>query len=111
MAETPVEQITATFVVSTPERAAVAEDQRLYWQRRFEQQFPMLELPIDGPRAATISIVWQQHLLEIPHELTAALRTLAQRAGLSLSTTLLAAFQALLARYSGQSDIVVGTPA
>ena len=41
-------------------------------------------------------------------ELAVALQSLAQDAGVSLSTVLLAAFQALLARYSGQSDIVVG---
>src|SRR4051812_17005107 len=109
MAETPVEQLPAAFAVSSPERTT-AEEQRLYWQQRFEQHFPMIELPIDRPRVTTPAIVWGQQRLEIPRALTGALQDLAQRAGVCLSTTLLAAFQALLARYSGQPDIVVGVP-
>jgi amino acid adenylation domain-containing protein len=70
-----------------------------------------LELPADHPRPAAPSYRGAEHVFEIPQELVAQLNALSQRAGVSLHMTLLAAFQALLSRYSGQDDIAVGVPA
>src|SRR5260370_345346 len=50
------------------------------------------------------------HAFQLPSALLAQLRRLSQEAGCTLFMTLLATFQLLLARYSGQQDILVGTP-
>src|ERR1051326_8974032 len=69
-----------------------------------------LELPTRGPRPAVQSYAGARHPLQVPAALTDALRQLSRRAGSTLFMTLLAAWNVLLQRYSGQSDIVVGTP-
>ncbi len=81
-----------------------------YWSAQLAGAPPILELPTDYPRPAQVSYRSAQHLLQIPPRLCRALRALAQREGVTLFMTLLAAFQVLLMRYSGQEDIVVGTP-
>ena len=48
--------------------------------------------------------------MDLPAPLTAALKELGRREGTTLFMTLLAAFQVLLSRYSGQTDIAVGSP-
>ena len=72
---------------------------------------PRLELPTDRPRPAVASGPRRRaSRFALPAEATRALRALARREGATLFMTLLAAWQLLLARYSGQDDVVVGTP-
>jgi non-ribosomal peptide synthetase component F len=71
---------------------------------------PELELPTDHPRPATRTFRGARQLMVVPPALADATHALARREGGTLYMVLLAAFQALLSRYSGQEDLCVGTP-
>ncbi|MEU4805248.1 non-ribosomal peptide synthase/polyketide synthase [Actinosynnema sp. NPDC023587] len=79
-----------------------------YWTSRLAG-VPPLELPTDRPRPAVRTGAGAMHSFTVPAEVADALRTLARRHGDTLFTTLVAACQVLLARYTGQDDIAVGT--
>ena len=90
--------------------SAEAEQQLAYWRGQLADAPPLLELPSDGPRPAVPSRRGTHHAFRMPAALTQALHNLSQREGVTLFQTLLAAFQVLLYRYTGQSDLLVGTP-
>ena len=81
-----------------------------YWCEQLAQVPALLELPTDRPRQPQTTFRGASLSFSIPLALANALRALSQQEGTTLFMTLLAAFQVLLMRYSGQSDIVVGTP-
>ncbi|HEY0737985.1 MAG TPA: amino acid adenylation domain-containing protein [Herpetosiphonaceae bacterium] len=85
------------------------EQQMGYWQQQLND-LPALQLMTDRPRAANGSFEGRHYDFELPDQCTTALHDLSQREGCTLFMTLLAAWQVLLARYTAQSDIVVGTP-
>jgi amino acid adenylation domain-containing protein len=87
----------------------VIDRQLTYWKRQMAGAPPVLELPIDWQRRAVHSSRGSAEAVAISNELTARLKLLGQRQGASLFMTLLAAFQVLLYRCSGQSDVVVGS--
>ena len=68
-----------------------------------------LQLPTDHPRPTVQTFRGARHILTLTPTLTQALKTLSLRHGVTLFMTLLAAFETLLHRYTGQDDIVVGT--
>jgi len=80
-----------------------------YWRGALAD-LPALELPFDRPRPAVASARGGRVRFTIDPTLTFALKALALREGATLFMTLLAAFQLLLQRYSGQDDIAVGVP-
>ncbi len=86
------------------------EEQLAYWKQRMAGATPLLELPVDRPRPSVQSHHGQQKRFVLSRELTAELDRLSQREGVTLFMTLLAAFKLLLAKYSLQDDIVVGSP-
>ncbi|HBO2165032.1 TPA: pyoverdine non-ribosomal peptide synthetase PvdD [Pseudomonas aeruginosa] len=86
------------------------ERQLAYWTGLLGGEQPVLELPFDRPRPARQSHRGAQLGFELSRELVEAVRALAQREGASSFMLLLASFQALLYRYSGQADIRVGVP-
>ena len=88
---------------------AVLEEQVSYWRERLKGA-ATLELPTDRPRPAVQSWHGAGQRLRISPELRRGLEALSRREGVTLFMTLLAGFQALLHRYTGQSDITVGTP-
>jgi amino acid adenylation domain-containing protein len=90
-------------------QGAVLEPQLRYWQRQLDGSVP-LALPLDRPRPALQTFRGTRYAVEIPQSLVAALGELSQRAGVTMFMALLTAFQLLLARYSGQDAISVGTP-
>jgi amino acid adenylation domain-containing protein len=90
-------------------RSQALDDQLHYWKRNLEG-LSRLELPADRPRRAGASANGAQFVLALPQTLAQSLRDLGQREGATLFMTLLAGFQVLLHRYSGQPDIAVGTP-
>ncbi|HEU4508042.1 MAG TPA: amino acid adenylation domain-containing protein [Pyrinomonadaceae bacterium] len=87
----------------------VLEKQLSYWKQQMEGAPAVLELPTDYPRPAVQTFNGAHQSMTLPAELTAGLKALTQREGVTLFMTLLAAFQTLLWRYSGQEDIVVST--
>jgi amino acid adenylation domain-containing protein/non-ribosomal peptide synthase protein (TIGR01720 family) len=91
-------------------KGEVLETQLAYWRRRLAGSPPVLELPLDRPRPEVPTFRAGMRMLSLPGELVEPLRALGQREGCSLFMVLLGGFQTLLARWSGQEDIVVGTP-
>jgi amino acid adenylation domain-containing protein len=89
-------------------QGAVLERQLAYWKGQLAN-LTVLELPTDHPRPAVQSGHGAVHFLTAPPSLAAAIRSLCQREGVTLFMTLLAAFQTLLSRWSGQDDVAVGT--
>jgi non-ribosomal peptide synthetase component F len=87
----------------------VLDEQLSYWREQLANVSSVLELPSDRPRPKTATLRCAKVPFEFEKELTEQLKTLSQREGVTLFMTLLAAFDALLHRYSDQTDIVVGT--
>ncbi|MFS8068403.1 MAG: condensation domain-containing protein, partial [Byssovorax sp.] len=85
------------------------EAQLAWWKQELGGELPVLELPTDRPRQKVQSSRGSRHLIAISSDLTRALKALGQREGATLFMTLLAAFNVLLCRTSGQEDILVGT--
>jgi non-ribosomal peptide synthetase component F len=81
-----------------------------YWQQRLAGIPALVELPTDRPRPAVQSLRSATERFALPATLAARLEALSGQEGVTLFMVLLAAFQTLLARYTGQEDIVVGTP-
>ena len=90
--------------------AGELERQLGYWTERLGGEQPVLELPFDHPRPAEQSFRGNTHTLNLGAELVAGLKRLAQRENVTPFMLLLASFQVLLYRYSGQGDIRVGVP-
>jgi amino acid adenylation domain-containing protein len=88
----------------------VLEQELSYWRQQLDGSLPELNLPTDRPRPSALSMKGSAVVLEVPEWLTGKLRELSQSVDSTLFITLLASFQILLARYSGQDDIAVGTP-
>ncbi|MGF1676650.1 MAG: amino acid adenylation domain-containing protein, partial [Rivularia sp. (in: cyanobacteria)] len=87
----------------------VRETQLNYWKQQLQNAPNLLELPTDYPRPAVRSLRGDSYSFQISSELTTGLKRLSQQSGCTLFMTLLAAFQTLLYRYTGNEDIVVGT--
>ena len=80
-----------------------------YWRRQLAD-LPVPDLPTDRPRPRVQSFRGRTHRFTLPRDLTEELRDLGSRHGATLFMTLLAGFQTLLHRLSGQHDIAVGSP-
>ncbi|HHH40712.1 MAG TPA: non-ribosomal peptide synthetase, partial [Chloroflexi bacterium] len=84
--------------------------QLAYWKRQLADAPPVLDLPTDRPRPPVQSFRGATFRFRFPAPLAQALQALSRREGVTLFMTLLAAFQTLLYRYTGQERINVGTP-
>ena len=80
-----------------------------YWKERLCGDLPRLEMPADRPRPPKQSFAGEGHLFTVPAPLRDRLRRLAVAEGTTLFTVFLAAFQALLSRYSGQPEVLIGS--
>ena len=87
----------------------VFERQFSYWKKQLKN-VSTLQLPTDRARPAVQSFRGKRQSVELSKELTQGLEALSYKEGATLFMTLLAAFQTLLHRYTGQEDIVVGSP-
>ncbi len=81
-----------------------------YWRGRLGDEHPVLELPADRVRTGARSAAGGRVMRQLPAEVTARLKQLSQAQGATLFMTLLAAYDVLLYRYSGQADLRVGVP-
>ena len=86
------------------------EAQVSYWKNQLDGAPAVLELATDRPRPAMQTFVGARTYVELPESLVQKLRALSNREGVTLFMLLLAAFDLLLWRHSGQHDLVVGTP-
>ncbi|HEV3049681.1 MAG TPA: amino acid adenylation domain-containing protein, partial [Longimicrobium sp.] len=91
-------------------RGEVLRRQIDWWRERLGGAPPALELPTDRPRPVVASSRGAAHVFRIPAEITRGLRSLARRQGATLYMAAHAAFDLLLSRWSGQEDMVVGSP-
>ncbi len=91
------------------ERGAFAE-MLAYWRGQLADEPEPLALPLDRPRPKVFQYRGAVHRFALPAELTAAVGRLVRREKLTHFMALLAGFQILLAKYSGQRDIAVGAP-
>lgn len=88
----------------------VLDSLQTYWQEQLLNAPPLLELPTDRVRGVTQTFRGKHHRFVISKPITEALIGLSQRQKVTLFMTLLAAFQTLLYRYTGQTDLCVGSP-
>ncbi|MBC7546045.1 MAG: amino acid adenylation domain-containing protein, partial [Candidatus Sericytochromatia bacterium] len=102
----------ADYVQWQGDQLAGAEGERLwaYWQRQLGGELPQLDLPTDRVRPAIQTYHGASVPFAVPKTLMADLKALARSQAVTLYTVLAAALQVLLHRYSGQDEILVGSP-
>jgi amino acid adenylation domain-containing protein len=110
LAELPIQY--ADFAVWQKDRlrGEVLEEQLSYWKQQLAGAPASLELPTDRPRPPVQTFRGASQWLNLPRSLADALKTIGMEEGVTLFMTGLAAFKALLYRYTGQPDIIVGSP-
>ncbi len=81
-----------------------------YWQQKLSGNLPVLQLPTDRPRPPIQTFKGAQHKFILSKALTEKIKQLSKGEDATLFMTLLATFQTLLYRYTGQEDILVGSP-
>jgi amino acid adenylation domain-containing protein len=81
-----------------------------YWKQQLGGALPVLELPTDRPRPPVQTDRGAEQTLILPQKLSEALKDLSRQEGATLAMTMLAGFKTLLYRYTGQEDIIVGSP-
>ncbi len=94
------------------QRLLAEEEERLwhFWQTQLAGELPLLELPTDFPRPATRSLRGISHPIRCPASLVEQLKEVALSQGCTLYMVLLAAYQLLIHRHSGQEQVLVGLP-
>ncbi len=88
----------------------VLENQIAYWKEQLAGAPAVIDLPTDHPRPAVQTFRGAHQPLVLPKHLQAGFKALSRQEGVTQFMTLLAAFEVLLFRYSGQDDLIVGTP-
>src|SRR5438874_4235110 len=80
-----------------------------YWRQQHLGELPALELPTDRPRPLVQAFRGSMYPFVLSRELTASVKTVSKKAGVTLFQSLLAAFAALLGRYSGENTFAIGS--
>ena len=88
----------------------VLDTQLSYWKQQLDGVPAILPLPTDYPRPAIQTYRGARQSLELPQTVADGLAVLSRQEGVTLFMVLLAAFQTLLYRYTGQEDVCVGSP-
>ena len=88
------------------------EGERLwqYWEQQLAGELPVLNLPVSANRSSIQDYSGASYSFKLDAKLTHRLKELSRQAGVTLYMLLLAAFQVLLSRYSGQEDVLIGSP-
>ncbi|MBO0799985.1 MAG: AMP-binding protein, partial [Blastocatellia bacterium] len=84
--------------------------QLAYWKRKLGGALTALQLPTDRPRPAVQRFRGANESMRLGSVLSRSLKAFSQREGVTLFMVLLAAFEVLLHRYTGQDDIIIGSP-
>ncbi len=88
----------------------ILADQLSYWKKHLAGILPVLELPFDRPRPPIQAFHGKQHRSKLPMALVKALKAMSRKEEITLFMLALAVFNILLYRYTGQEDIIVGSP-
>ncbi|OSX98878.1 non-ribosomal peptide synthetase [Bacillus mycoides] len=88
----------------------VLNRQLTYWEEELSGELPILQLPVDRPRPVTQTYAGDTHHVIFPYRLLNQLKDISRQEGSTLFMTLMAAYQSFLTRYTGQKDILVGSP-
>ncbi|SCN41681.1 non-ribosomal peptide synthetase [Bacillus wiedmannii] len=88
----------------------VLNRQLTYWQEELSGELPILQLPVDRPRPVKQTYSGAAYHVIFPYKLLSQLKDISRQEGSTLFMTLMAAYQSFLARYTGQKDILVGSP-
>ncbi len=88
----------------------VLESQLSYWKQQLAGAPGLIDLPSDRARPSVQTAQGERFRVVLPPDLSSRLRALCRREGVTLFMALLAAFETFLARVTGQTDLVVGTP-
>ncbi|HEX6717639.1 MAG TPA: amino acid adenylation domain-containing protein [Pyrinomonadaceae bacterium] len=112
--ESPLPQLPIQYADFASWQRKWLKDEKLnsllaYWVKQLKGAPPFLELPADHLRPATRSYNGAKQSVMLPQSLTDDLKRLSREEGVTLFMVLAAAFKVLLYRYSGQTDIVIGT--
>ena len=91
-------------------QGAALESHLAYWKEQLAGAPPFLDLPTDHPRKSLHNRRGGRQVILLANGVSSALRSLSRNASVTFFMTLLAAFQTLLHRLTGEEDIVVGTP-
>ncbi|MTJ09880.1 non-ribosomal peptide synthetase [Anabaena sp. UHCC 0204] len=81
-----------------------------YWKQQLNGNLPVLKLPFAKPRPKQQTFTGKKQIFTLSPVLSNELKSLSQKQGVTLFMTLLAAFKTLLYRYTGQEDILIGSP-
>ncbi|NEQ64995.1 MAG: amino acid adenylation domain-containing protein [Symploca sp. SIO2D2] len=108
----PLKHFYQDYVQWQQEMLEGTEGKRLwnYWQQQLAGELPVLNLPTDRPRPTIQTYNGAAHYFQLSEKLSEQLKEITQKEKATLYTTLLAAFQILLYRYTAQEDILVGSP-
>uniref|UniRef100_UPI00046B0577 non-ribosomal peptide synthetase n=1 Tax=Caldalkalibacillus mannanilyticus TaxID=1418 RepID=UPI00046B0577 len=86
------------------------KQQEAYWLKSFANELPVLELPTDYPRPAVQNFAGSLYEFVIDQDISKKIEKVANQSGATMYMVLLAAYKTLLYKYSGQEDLIVGTP-
>ncbi|GAB5525204.1 MAG: plipastatin non-ribosomal peptide synthetase PpsC [Roseivirga sp.] len=84
--------------------------QRQYWLDQLEGELPLLEMPLDRPRPAQFDYAGKKLTYSISKSKAARLRAMATKHGCSMHSLMFTAYQVLLHKYTGQSELITGLP-
>ncbi|HEX8176352.1 MAG TPA: amino acid adenylation domain-containing protein, partial [Pyrinomonadaceae bacterium] len=110
LAELPIQYADFAYWQRKCLQGETLESHLLYWKKQLAGELAALDLPTDRPRKAVQSLRGGRLAKVLPTALLESLKSLSRRESATLFMTLLAAFDALLYRYTGQEEILVGTP-
>ncbi len=108
----PLEYSYRDYIARQQEMIAGARGKELwdFWSNELSGELPTLNLPIDRPRPLEQTYCGASHRFSLGPEISRQTRKLAQTVGVTPFVLLLAVFQVLLHRYSGQDEVIVGSP-
>lgn len=96
--------------LTMPKQQEFMKKQREYWLKRFEDEVPVLNLPIDFPRPPTVGFTGTSTVFNIDKYLTGAVYAFMQKQGITFHTFVLTVYSVLVYQYTGQDDFVIGIP-
>ena len=108
--ELPIQYADYAHWQTDEKRKEVLQASMSYWKKQLAGELPVLELPTDQERGARQTFSGGTHRFVLSKALTEALEELSRQEDATLFMTLLTAFFILLHRYSGQDEILIGTP-